>query len=115
VLTSAGIQRRFQLAVKERARKTPIIVKRFWLLSEEETETFIKVQPYLDSSGKNEDNSWKNECNSGNYDVKKSKVKKSKVKNNNAEQPKETYFDDGELNRLFIVYLSEREKAENRS
>ena len=115
VLTSAGIQRRFQLAVKERARKTPIIVKRFWLLSEEETETFIKVQPYLDSSGKNEDNSWKNECNSGNYDVKKSKVKKSKVKNNNAEQPKETYFDDGELNRLFIVYLSEREKAEKRS
>lgn len=44
-----------------------------------------------------------------------SKVKKSKVKNNNAEQQTETYFHDTELNRLFTVYLSEREKAEKRS
>lgn len=32
VLTSAGIQKRFQLAVKERARKNPIEVGRYWLL-----------------------------------------------------------------------------------
>ena len=108
VLTSAGIQKRFQLAVKERARKTPIIVERFWILSKEETETFIKVQPHDDNSGKTT-------YNSGNYDIKESKVKKSKVKNNNAEQQTETYFHDMELNRLFTVYLSEREKAEKRS
>ena len=42
VLTSAGIQRRFQLAVKERARKNPIEVGRFWLLKKEDTEPFIK-------------------------------------------------------------------------
>ena len=110
VLTSAGIQRRFQLAVKERARKTPVIVERFWLLSKEETETFIKVRHCPYSSGKNEDSSGKNEDSSGNHDIKK-----SKVKNNNAEQQTETYFHDTELNRLFTVYLSEREKAEKRS
>ena len=115
VLTSAGIQRRFQLAVKERARKTPVIVERFWLLSKEETETFIKVRHCPYSSGKNEDSSGKNEDSSGNHDIKKSKVRKSKVKNNNAEQQTETYFHDTELNRLFTVYLAEREKAEKRS
>lgn len=115
VLTSAGIQRRFQLAVKERARKTPVIVERFWLLSKEETETFIKVRHCPYSSGKNEDSSGKNEDSSGNHDIKESKVKKSKVKNNNAEQQTEIYFNDMELNRLFTVYLSEREKAEKRS
>ena len=115
VLTSAGIQKRFQLAVKERARKTPIIVERFWILSKEETETFIKVQPHDDNSGKTTYNSGKTTYNSGNYDIKESKVKKSKVKNNNAEQQTETYFHDMELNRLFTVYLSEREKAEKRS
>ena len=46
ILTSAGIQKRFQLAVKERARKKPIEVKDFWLLDEEETEPFIKVNPH---------------------------------------------------------------------
>ena len=83
-------------------------MERFWILSKEETETFIKVQPHDDNSGKTT-------YNSGNYDIKESKVKKSKVKNNNAEQQTEIYFNDMELNRLFTVYLSEREKAEKRS
>ena len=43
ILTSPGIQRRYQLAVKERAKKTPIRIKGFWLLEAEETEPFIKV------------------------------------------------------------------------
>ena len=47
VLTSAGIQRRYQAMVKARALKNPITVEGFWLLSEEETETFIKVNPSL--------------------------------------------------------------------
>ena len=90
-------------------------MERFWILSKEETETFIKVQPHDDNSGKTTYNSGKTTYNSGNYDIKESKVKKSKVKNNNAEQQTETYFHDMELNRLFTVYLSEREKAEKRS
>ena len=48
VLTSAGIQRRYQAMVKARATKTPITAERFWLLSEEETETFIKVNKIHD-------------------------------------------------------------------
>ena len=50
VLTSAGIQRRYQAMVKARALKNPITVEGFWLLPEEETETFIKVNPYLNNS-----------------------------------------------------------------
>ena len=60
VLTSAGIQERFQLAVKTRAKKNPIKVDRFWLLNEEETEPFIKVTHFEDNSENNTDNSKKN-------------------------------------------------------
>lgn len=81
VLTSAGIQRRFQLAVKERAKKNPIEIKGFWLLEETETEPFIKVNPDLNKSQKNEDNSGKNEDNSREESLKESKGKKSKGKN----------------------------------
>lgn len=74
VLTSAGIQRRFQLAVKERAKKNPIEVGRFWLLKKEETEPFIKCTVFGGFSGKNENNSGKNESNSPEQSLKKSKV-----------------------------------------
>ena len=75
ILTSTGIQRRFQLAVKSRATKNPIVVNaKFLLLSNEETQSFIKVQPFLNNSKKNGSYSEKNPCNSENYDTKKSKV-----------------------------------------
>lgn len=81
VLTSKGIQRRYQQAVKARAVKTAVNVDaRFWLLEKEETETFIKVRHNADFSEKNGNCSEKNNNNSENYDTKKSKVKKSKVK-----------------------------------
>lgn len=76
VLTSAGIQRRFQRMVKTRALKNPISVEGYWLLNEEETETFIKVNPSLNSSEKNSNNSRKNEVNSGKNDVKEKEKKK---------------------------------------
>ena len=114
ILTSAGIQRRFQLAVKERARKTPIEVGRFWILPEKETESFIKVTHLEDNSGNMQYNSGIIGCNSRNYDIKKSKVKKSKVNIDTAEESSRKYFDDDELNRLFALYLSEREKNEKR-
>ena len=80
ILTSPGIQKRYQLAVKERAKKTPVVIKGFWLLEADETEPFIKVNPSFHSSRKNEDNSWKNNDNSRKNDTKKSKEKKSKEK-----------------------------------
>ncbi len=99
VLTSAGIQRRFQLAVKERARKNPVEVGRFWLLKKEETEPFIKCSLFGDLSGKLEDYSGKNEGNSTEKSLKKSKVNKSMYS---------TGFPP-ELERAFQLYLSVRE------
>ena len=75
VLTSAGIQKRFQLAVKERARKNPIEVGRYWLLKKEETEPFIKCTHFSDLSEIKESYSRKNDCNSTEKSLKKSKVK----------------------------------------
>lgn len=77
VLTSAGIQKRFQLAVKTRALKNPVTVKDFWILLEEETEPFIKVNPSLNNSMNNEDYSEKNKPDSRNNAIKESKVNKS--------------------------------------
>ena len=63
--------------VKARALKTPITVERFWLLPEEETETFIKVHPSLNNSENNPDNSRKKDDNSRKNDTK-GKEKKEK-------------------------------------
>ena len=94
VLTSAGIQRRFQLAVKERARKNPVEVGRFWLLKKEETEPFIKCTLFDGFSGESDSYSGKNEGNSAEESLKKSKVNKS---NNTGFSP--------ELERAFQTYL----------
>lgn len=78
VLTSAGIQERWQKAVAARATKTPIeVCSRFWLLSENETRPFIKCSIFNGLCEKNDDNSEKNDDNSENYS--QSKVKESKV------------------------------------
>ena len=97
VLTSAGIQERFQLAVKTRAKKNPIKVDRFWLLNEEETEPFIKVTHFEDNSENNTDNSKKNNDNSREESLKESKVKESKY-----------YYSNPDLNREFCLYLDMR-------
>ena len=74
ILTSTSIQRRFQLAVKSRASKNPVVVNpKFWLLSKEETQSFIKMHPILNNSEKNPRYSEKNPENSKNYVIKKSK------------------------------------------
>lgn len=80
VLTSPGIQKRFQLGVRTRAQKTAVIVKRYWLLNEEETEPFIQVRPNPNSSWKNLDSSRKNPNSSREEYTKESKGKKSKGK-----------------------------------
>ena len=74
VLTSAGIQRRFQLAIKERARKNPITVGRYWILSKEDTEPLIKCTLFDGFSGNQNCFSGKNEQDSSEKSLKKSKV-----------------------------------------
>ena len=78
VLTSAGIQKRFQFAVKERAKKNPIEIEGFWILPEEKTEPFIKVNSFLNKSGNNVGYSGKNSDTSRELSLKESKVKESK-------------------------------------
>lgn len=74
ILTSTSIQRRFQLAVKSRASKNPVVVNpKFWLLSKEETQSFIKMHPILNNSEKNPDYSQKNPEDSENNAIKKRK------------------------------------------
>lgn len=76
ILTSDGIQERWQIAVAKRAQKTPIKVSDYWLLNEADTKPYIKVAHFSDSSAKNTFTSAKKALNSANYP--QSKVKESK-------------------------------------
>lgn len=104
VLTSAGIQRRYQLMVKSRAVKNPIKVERYWLLSEEETETFIKVNSFLNNSENYEDNSKKNNFNSEKNDIKEKKGKEKNIYRDTAEP--EERFPDKDLERAFQFFVT---------
>ena len=109
VITSTGIQRRYQEAVKVRASKNAVEVKgEFWLLKPEETESFIKVLPSLSNSEKNAGFSEKNGSNSEKNDTKKRKVKKSKGKENISISRGGAYFGNEEVNRAFAEYLESR-------
>ena len=79
VLTSEGIQKRFQEAKK--GSKKPIEVdKRFWILSKNDTQSHILCTDFQSYSKKNPDYSRKNPDYSQINDTKKRKEKKSKVK-----------------------------------
>lgn len=104
VLTSAGIQRRYQLMVKSRAVKNPIKVERYWLLSEEETETFIKVNSFLNNSKNNEDNSKKNNLNSEKNDTKEKKGKEKNIYIDTAET--KVVFQDKDLESAFQLFVT---------
>ena len=95
VLTSAGIQRRFQLAIKERARKNPIEVGRYWLLSEKETEPFIKCTLFEINPEKTDSYSGKNPSNSTEKSLKESKVNNIYI----------STFQNREVEQAFQVYL----------
>ena len=120
ILTSAGIQRRYQFAIKERAKKTPIEAGDFWILKEEETETFIKVAHKGSFSQKNEGYSRKNEGFSRELSLKKRKVNKSKGNTNNKASdetrpaPKKKvlqhYPEDEELDAVFRDFMEMRKK-----
>ena len=97
-LTSTGIQKRFQLAVKERAKKRPIEVQGLWLLKKEDTEPYVKVAHRDSYSGKNQ--SYSREKS-----LKESKVKESKVINNvHPDEP------DALFERLWHKYPNKRGK-----
>lgn len=80
VITSHGIQTRYQEAVKIRAAKKEIEVGEYWLLSESETKGYIKCAKFESFSEKNGGFSERNE---GFSEEKPPKVKESKVKESN--------------------------------
>lgn len=79
VITSPGIQKRYQEAVKGRKRRFEVNAE-IWLLDEEETASCIKVANNKSFSKKNPDNSEKNMSKSKKNTAKESKVNKSKGK-----------------------------------
>ena len=80
-MTSKGIQKRFQLAIRERAKKTPRTVNNYWLLDASETIGCILASH----------NSEKKEDFSQNYDTKKRKeIKKNKLNESKGKENKET-------------------------
>lgn len=114
ILTSTGIQERWQKAVATRAAKTPIEVDaKYWLLEPEKTRPFIQVTHFSDSSKKKADSSKKKDFNSENYPQRKGKKRKvntPSIEGVNAhakESPKRAYgscknvlLTDEELDRL---------------
>lgn len=110
IITSAGIQRRYQLAVAERARKSSVEVDgRIWLLKDEETEPFIKVTGREGFSRNNEGFSGNNEGFSGKNDTKESKVKKSKGKENiYTPAASDVWFENADVNAAFVRYINFR-------
>lgn len=79
IITSPGIQKRYQEAKKGCKRQVEVDSE-IWILSEEETASCIKVTHNVSFSEKNQSNSNKNQSNSGKNSIKESKANKSKIK-----------------------------------
>ncbi len=82
IITSPGIQKRYQEAVKGRKRQIEVDAE-IWLLKKEETASCIKVTHNTSNSEKNQSNSEKNQSNSEKKPIKEIKVKESKGKERN--------------------------------
>lgn len=80
VITSPGIQKRYQEAAKS-LRRDVIVNREIWLLNEDETALFIKFDSNPDKSSGNPDKSSKNESNYSKNPLKENKTNKSKDKN----------------------------------
>ncbi len=81
-ITSPGIQKRYQEAVKSRKRDVNVDSE-IWLLNTKETASHIKVTVNSSKSCGNESKSCGNESKSCGNDIKESKVKESKGNNKN--------------------------------
>ena len=88
VITSLGIQRRFQEAVKNLAKRSPRIINKFWLLSEEETQSFIKVTHFQNYAEHNDSYDIHNANKSEHNGTKEKKEKENKEKENKEKERK---------------------------
>lgn len=93
VITSPGIQKRYQEAVKGRKRQFKVDSD-IWLLSEEETASCIKVTHNYDFSEKNHNKSEKNKSKSEKNTTKEKESKVNKNKGKEKEIPRIERFED---------------------
>lgn len=111
IITSPGIQRRYQEAVKGRKRQIEVDSE-IWLLKKEDTASCIKVTNNAGFSENNKSKSWNNKSKSENNNTKEKKVKESKAKETETEKAVQNIEEflsayPKECNR----YLTEREYA----
>lgn len=88
VITSPGIQKRYQEAAKS-LRRDVVVDRGIWLLDDEETAPFIKFSINPDKCGKNPDKSSKNESKCRKNPIKENKTKESKTKESKGKESKE--------------------------
>ena len=94
VITSPGIQKRYQEAVKSRKRDVYVDAE-IWLLDEKDTAAYIKVAYNQNKSCGNESKSCGNESKSCGTDIKESKGKESKEnKRKEKDIPRAEQFED---------------------
>ncbi len=97
IITSPGIQKRWQAAKKELKREI-VVDPEMWLLEKEETAAFIKFTQNSDYPPKNLDKSPKNSDKSG-----KNSLKENKGKENKINEIKEKYSVEKERKIRFLL------------
>ena len=93
IITSPGIQKRYQEAVKSRKRDVHVNAE-IWLLKKEETAAYIKVSLNESKSCGNESKSCGNESKSCGNVIKESKGKESKVKESKVKENEVTRLEE---------------------
>lgn len=110
VLTSTGIQKRYQLMVKSRALKNPVIVEKYWLLLPEDTEAFIRVNDQQYYSGNKVNYSKENHLEERNL------FQKKKKQNKKESEDMSTYiskcFANQKLEDVFQLFIDSRKKKD---
>ena len=114
IITSPGIQKRYQEALKGQKRDFEVISE-IWLLEKEETASFIKVNQKQGFSEKNKSFSKKNASFSEKNCIKEKKVNKNKIKENiyrheNVQESEKVFFEDEKLNKTFIDFIAFRKE-----
>lgn len=107
IITSPGIQKRWQAAVKDRKRMFDVDPE-IWLLKEEETAAFIKFTQNSVNPRKNTDNPRKNTDNPQENAINEKKRNKNKI--NETKQNYIYYADAPFLDKAFSDYVEFRKK-----
>lgn len=117
VITSPGIQKRYQEAVKSLKRDIYVDAD-IWLLDSKETASYMKVTHFDGKFGENPDKSGKNESKSRKNPINKKKLKEMKgneikqkeIKENNTKAAAPQYYPDDLLNQAFLDFMEMRKK-----